>query len=127
MPRLTRSASYLPVADVARSAAEYRDTFGFTIDYLPGDPPLFAIVSRDGLPLMLRLVPDPTQIVPNERQGGTWDVFFWTDNADELFVELTGRGATVVYAPIDKPDYRMREFAVRDSTGYVLGFGSPLP
>jgi len=32
------------------------------------------------------------------------------------------RGATFVYSPTVRP-YGMREFAVRDPNGYVLGFG----
>ena len=40
-----------------------------------GTPPEFAILSRDGLAIMLRLVPAPERISPNEKQGGTWDAF----------------------------------------------------
>jgi len=38
------------------------------------------------------------------------------------FAELTRSGATIVYPPTVQP-YGMREFAVRDASGYVLGFG----
>ena len=41
---------------------------------------------------------------------------------DALFEELTRLGATVVYPPVVQP-YGIREFAVRDPNGYVLGFG----
>lgn len=126
MARLLRSAPYLPVADVAMMASEYERTFGFTIDYLAGQPPEFAIVSRDGMALMLRRVSDPATIRPNEAQGGTWDVFYWVDDADALFAELGERGASVVYGPLDQAAYHMREFAVRDTTGHVLGFGHAL-
>jgi catechol 2,3-dioxygenase-like lactoylglutathione lyase family enzyme len=57
---------------------------------------------------------------------GTWDVFCWVDTLDPLFLELEARGASVVYPPTVQP-YGMREFAVRDPTGYVVGFGEEWP
>jgi catechol 2,3-dioxygenase-like lactoylglutathione lyase family enzyme len=121
--RLLRSAPYFPVADVAKLADYYERILGFRIDYAAGNPPVFAIVSRDGFSLMLRLVDDPTRVAPNEKQGGTWDAFFWVDDAEALCSELRARGADVVYGPLVQADYDMKEFAVRDPDGYVLGFG----
>lgn len=124
--RLLRSAPYFPVADVAVSAAFYERVLGFRSEYAAGAPPQFAICSRDGLAVMLRRVEAPERISPNEKQGGTWDVFFWVDDAQALHGELVAKGADVVYGPIVQEDYRMKEFAVRDHDGYVLGFGQPL-
>src|SRR5204862_432412 len=75
--KLTRSAPYFPVTDVARAVAHYQGVFGFTTEYSAGSPAEFAIVTRDGFSIMLRRVADAGPISPNERQGGTWDVFFW--------------------------------------------------
>lgn len=124
--QLLRSAPYFPVADVERSAAHYEHVLGFRREYVGGTPPQFAIVSRDGLPIMLRLVPTPERITPNEKQGGAWDAFFWVRDVEALHAELSGRGADIVYGPIDQESYHMREFAVRDREGYVLGFGQAL-
>jgi len=124
--QLLRSAPYFPVADVVPSAAHYESALGFRLEYTAGSPPEFAILSRDGLSIMLRRVPEPARIVPNERQGGTWDVFFWVDDADALHAELLANGADIVYGPIIQEHYRMKEFAVRDREGYVLGFGQAL-
>jgi uncharacterized glyoxalase superfamily protein PhnB len=125
-PQLLRCAPYFPVADVERSAVHYERVFGFRRDYAAGTPPEFAILSRDGLSIMLRLVRSPEQISPNERQGGTWDAFFWVRDAQALYDELQANGADVVYGPIVQESYQMEEFAVRDREGYVLGFGQPL-
>ena len=125
-PQLLRSAPYFPVADVERSAAHYERVLGFQRDYAAGSPPEFAILSRDGLSIMLRLVRAPEQISPNEKQGGTWDAFFWVRDARALHDELRANGADVVYGPIVQESYQMEEFAVRDREGYVLGFGQPL-
>ncbi len=124
--QLLRSAPYFPVADVDQSANYYQRLFGFQREYAAGTPPQFAIVSRDGLSIMLRLVSAPDKISPNERQGGTWDVFFWVRDVRALYEELLENGAEVVYGPLIQDAYHMEEFAVRDRDGYVLGFGQPL-
>ena len=46
---------------------------------------------------MFRRVPRPELIAPNEKQGGTWDVFSWVTDVEALFDELKGRGAAIVY------------------------------
>jgi uncharacterized glyoxalase superfamily protein PhnB len=122
--RLLRGAPYFPVSDVGAAGAYYHDVFGFELEYSGGTPPEFAVYSRDGVPIMLRRVADPARILPNEAQGGTWDVFFWVDDVGALYEELRGKGATIVYEPIIQP-YAIKEFAVRDPNGYVLGFGQP--
>jgi predicted enzyme related to lactoylglutathione lyase len=119
---LVRSAPYFPVADVERSAQHYETVLGFRREYAAGSPPQFAILSRDGLPIMLRLVDDATKISPNERQGGTWDAFFWVSDVQSLYEEVRAKGADVVYGPTET-EYGMKEFATRDREGYVLGFG----
>jgi catechol 2,3-dioxygenase-like lactoylglutathione lyase family enzyme len=124
--QLLRSAPYFPVADVEQSARHYEGVLGFHRDYVGGAPPEFAILSRDGLAIMLRRTSVPEHIRPNERQGGTWDVFFWVRDAEALYVELKAKGVDVVYGPIVQDAYQMMEFAVRDREGYVLGFGQPL-
>ena len=130
MATILRSSPYFPVRDVARSAAYYEEVFGFGAEYTGGDPsgpPQFAICSRDGFCIMLKSVPEPQLIRPSESQGGTWDAFFWVDDAAGLHAELAAKGATVVYGPLVQEAYSMLEFAVRDSDGHVLGFGQALP
>jgi hypothetical protein len=106
--QLLRSAPYFPVADVERSAMHYERVLGYA------------------LPIMLRLVARPEDIRPNEKQGGTWDAFFWVRDLRALHAELRASGADIVYGPIVQEAYQMEEFAVRDQDGHVLGFGEPL-
>ncbi|HEY8258501.1 MAG TPA: VOC family protein [Gemmatimonadales bacterium] len=117
-----RAATYLLVPDVAAAGAYYERALGFHCDYAAGNPPEFAIYSRGGLAVMFRRAPDGSRIVPKEAQGGTWDAFCWVESVDGLYDELKSRGATFAYHPVVQP-YGMKEFAVRDPTGYVLGFG----
>jgi uncharacterized glyoxalase superfamily protein PhnB len=123
-PQLLRAAPYFPVPDVEQAVVHYERVFGFARDYMAGSPPEFAMVSRDGLCIMLRRVSE--RITPNEQQGGTWDAFFWVRDVRALHDELKTRGAIVVYGPLVQQAYNMEEFAVRDRDGYVLGFGQPI-
>jgi uncharacterized glyoxalase superfamily protein PhnB len=119
---ILRGAPYFPVTDVAAVGSHYESVFGFQCEYSAGDPPEFAVYSRSGCPVMLRRVSAQHSILPNEAQGGTWDAFFWVTGVDALHVEFREKGADIVYPPTMQP-YGMREFAVRDPAGYVLGFG----
>lgn len=122
-PQLQRAATYLPVADLASAISYYEEALGFRREYVGGSPPVFAILSRDGHTLMLRLVDDPARIVPNDRQGGTWDVFYWVRDVRALHDELVQRGARVAYDVVYRSEYHMDECAFRDHDGHVLGFG----
>jgi catechol 2,3-dioxygenase-like lactoylglutathione lyase family enzyme len=124
--QLLRSAPYFPVFDLEQSATHYERVLGFHREYVGGAPPQFMILSRDGLPLMLRRVPMTEDVRPNERQGGTWDVVFWVRDVQALCAELKSNGADIVYGPLIQEDYQMTEFAVRDLDGYVLGFGETI-
>ena len=123
--QLRRGAPYFPVGDVERSASHYERVLGFRREYVGGTPPQFAILSRDGFPIMLRRVTAPDLICPIEKQGGTWDAFFWVRDVRALHAELEASGADIVYGPVVQ-EYQMEEFAVRDGDGHVLGFGQAL-
>ena len=123
---IIRGAPYFPVPDVSSIGAYYHEVLGFQCEYSAGNPPEFALYSRSGSAVMFRRVQEPSLICPNERQGGTWDVFFWVNDVQALYDELASKSAVVVYAPVIQP-YGMKEFAVRDPNGYVLGFGQVWP
>lgn len=125
MPRLVRCATYFLTPDVGRAVDYYATVLGFTAEYVAGDPPAFAIVSRDGLPVMLRLCDEPGAIRPAADQGGAWDTYFWVDDVDGLAAELERAGAIFAYPPRNVTEHGTREFAVRDPDGRVLGFGEP--
>ena len=70
--QLLRCAPYFPVADVEQSIGYYERVLGFQREYVAGAPAQFAIVSREGLPIMLRREPRrrrPT-FHPAARSGG---------------------------------------------------------
>ena len=125
-PRLLRHAPYFPVANVEQSKIFYEQKLGFRVEYAAGNPLQFAICSRDGFAVMLRKVAQPELIVSSEKQGGTWDAFFWVSDVQTLHAELHSKGVDIVYGPLIQEAYNMKEFAIRDGDGHVLGFGQAL-
>lgn len=95
--RLLRHAPYFPVADIEQSKIFYEQKLGFRVEYAAGSPRQFAICSRDGCAIMLRRATQPELIVPSEKQGGTWDAFFWVSDVQVLHTELNAKGVDVVY------------------------------
>jgi len=75
--RILRAAPYFLVPDVAAAGTCYREMLGFECEYAAGEPPEFAIYSRNGSSIMFRRAPEPGLINRNEKQGGTQ----WTSPA----------------------------------------------
>lgn len=124
--QLRALAPYFLVKDLLASVEYYHQALGFNRPQLWGDPPEFAMPSRDGRVVMLKQAAAGMTILPNGTQKGCWDAYFWVDGLDPLFAEMKSSGAVIEYEPCIQHDYDMKEFAVRDPDGYVLAFGEDL-
>lgn len=123
-PRLHRAEPVLLVRDVRDSAEYYRDRLGFHIDFLYGDPPVHAGVSRldwTGQGVVLQLAQDSAER-PLTPSGY---LYIFVNDVDALHHELHTGGAAVVDPPASQP-WGLREFTVRDNNGHLLRFGSHL-
>jgi len=120
------SAPYLMVSDLGRSLDYYCNVLGFTRPNLWGEPPVFAMPSRDGFVVMLHRGEAGKLIYSNSSQGGAWDAYFWVSDVDGLFEEFKSKGAVVEYEPCIQ-DYEIKEFAVKDLDGHILAFGQHWP
>jgi len=124
--KIVGSAPILLVRDVIASANYYRDKVGFSYECFWGDLPCFCILWRDNFHLMLGQVEDPQAILPHYKiVEKMWNVYFWVDDADALYQELKGRGATIDYDLCDQP-YGCREFGIQDLDEYDIAFGQDL-
>lgn len=103
----------LPVADLARSLAFYRDLLGFAVTY---ESPAFALVRiGDGsLGLLRAAAPGPAGPRANVH------VELSTDDLDGLYDELTRRGAAFSGPPTDRP--WERAVSLLDPDGYRVEF-----
>jgi uncharacterized glyoxalase superfamily protein PhnB len=124
---LTAIAPYFLVTDVVRAAEYYRDKLGFTIrGYFFEDPPIFAMVGRDGLTVMLALIEGGRGGSNRLHKSIGIDAYLWVGNVDALYAEFQASGADIIAPPMVRI-YAMREIEVRDLDGYVLCFGQGVP
>jgi predicted enzyme related to lactoylglutathione lyase len=107
----------LVVHDVARAVAHYRDALGFAVCDQIGEPPVFAIVERDGIGLHLKRGEPRTRRSADE----AWDAYFDVEGLDALHAAFTAGGARIVRGP-ERTEYGTRELDVVDPDGYVLCF-----
>jgi len=127
MPRVTGVAPYFLVADVVAAAEHYRDRLGFTIrGYFFEDPPVFAMVGRDGQIVMLSLIEGGRGGSNRGHKTIAIDAYLWVDDIDALYAEFQQRQAEIVMPPTLRI-YGMKELEVRDRDGYVLCFGQDVP
>lgn len=125
MARITASAPVLLAKDLVTACAYYQGKLGFE-GKLYNDPPNFAILRRDDHALMLAQAPAKAILTPNWKiVDKTWNVYFWVDNADELYKELQERGATIDYTIYNTP-WGTREFGVQDLDDHDIAFGQVL-
>lgn len=112
----TTCHAILLVADVAASARHYVERLGFRLAFTEGDPPVFAGVNLGHVQLFLE------HGTPGPDGCG---LYFVVDDADRLHAFQTSQGVTIVEAPGDRP-YHLRDYAVRDDSGYPITFGHRL-
>ena len=124
-PRDWTIAPYFIVDDVVATAGYYRDLLGFQYERFWGDPPSFCMVRRRGITIMLSRLPAIGAAHPNrldDPEGGAWDAYIWTEDADALRSEFGARGVRIAREICDQP-YGMRDFDIEDLNGYRLCFG----
>ena len=117
------SAPYFLVTDLQKSVDYYCNCLGCDRPQLWGNPPEFAMPSRDGYTFMLKQAKDASEVSPNAKKNAYWDAYVWINDADALFAEYQKNGAKIHYEICIQHDYDMKEFAIEDPDGYVIAFG----
>jgi predicted enzyme related to lactoylglutathione lyase len=116
-------APHFAVADVVAAAEYYREKLGFELLSYFLDPPVFAMVARDGIEIHLGKQDEGQTAVPNSafRRIGL-DAYIWTNDIHKLAAELKERGADIVEGPVTRV-YGSTEVVIRDCNGYRIAFG----
>jgi catechol 2,3-dioxygenase-like lactoylglutathione lyase family enzyme len=120
-PRLTRAVPVIFVADVQTSAGFFRDTLGFSIDFLHGDPPFYGAVSRDGACLHIKFVHQPVLAVGAEDEPDFINAFVEVDNVEALYTEYVEAGVRFGQT-LRTESWGGRDFVVRDPDGNAVCF-----
>ena len=126
-PAMTAVSPFFIVRDLDPSVSFYRDDLGFEVSFLAPEPdPFFAIVRRDGVQLLLKVIADDVGPLPNSQRHpwARWDAFVTAPDPDALAAEFTARGLTFA-APLADTHDGLRGFELEDPDGYILFFGRP--
>lgn len=121
-PVLKSAIPVLFVANVQTSATFFRDSLGFAIDFLHGNPPFYGSVSRGAAQLHLRFVHEPV-FSPGvrDREDGLISAFVGVDNIKGLFAEYKAAGADFAQ-PLRKEPWGASAFIVLDPDGNWICF-----
>lgn len=120
MPSIVRALPVMFVRDVPAAATFYRDTLGFSIDFLHGTPPFYGAVSRDGATLHLKFV-HGSVLTPGPDDDGLISAFLVVEDVAALYGQYVAAGATFNQALTTQP-WGWRDFVVADVDGNGLCF-----
>ena len=121
---IRRIAPQFFTTDLSATLAYYRDKLGFDCLGTWHDPPVYAIVERDGHSIHFRLADPPTPN-PDKYADELLDAYLSIEDADSLYAEYAARGVEFTRALGDTP-WESREFVIKDCDGRLLAFGARL-
>lgn len=126
MNKIQFSVQVRLVSDLTRSKLFYEEVLGCDVN------DVWAV--RDDFALGFKLLQansnaDVTPNRPGKDQDTPWDTYAYVDThreLDELYEELTSKGAEVVQEPVlMEADWGVwKDFAIKDPDNYVIAFGS---
>jgi len=122
--KLIGTAAVLLVRDFEKSVEHWKSCLGFG-GRAWGDPPNFAIMQRDDCRIMLASAPKDHTNKPNWEFNGSWNAYFWVDDAKAIYEEFIANGAKIDYKLHEKP-YGVLEFGIQDLDGHDIAFGQDL-
>ncbi len=108
------------VRDVAATADYFRDSLGFTVDFLHGSPPFYGAVSRGEACLHLRFVHAPV-FRDNIDEESLIVATIEVEDVAALYAELRKSGAMITQ-PLEKQVWGGTDFYVRDLDGAQISF-----
>lgn len=112
------------VPDVVKTAEYYRDRLGFKILGYFADPPVFAMVSRDGVEIHFGKSDTGDERVNEDvRRGLGNDAYIWVDDIEALYAELSAGEVEILEGPV-KRIYDCVEVVIKDCNGFQLVFAA---
>ena len=108
--------------DIPGTLEYYKDKLGFECLGTWQDPPVYAIVMRDGHRIHFRCA-DPPTANPDKYADELLDAYMFVEDADALYAEYAGKGVEFTRELGDTP-WQSREFVVKDCEGRLLAFGA---
>lgn len=127
LPLLNSTAAQLFVADIAISCDFYTEKLGFAADFVYGEPPFYAQVSRDAALLALRHVDELVfagDIRERESLLSASITVGATEELDQLFLDFRAAGVPF-HQELRREPWNAMTFVVRDPDGNLILFAGP--
>jgi len=118
--KIIGSAPQLVVPNVVETAEYYRDIFGFVIIGYALNPPVYAMVQRDGF--QIHFAKGEKVVTNEELRKETTDLILWVPEIDTFYKELKASNTDITMEITQRP-YGSREFIIRDCNGYKILIG----
>lgn len=120
--KLIGIAPQLVVKDVVKTAEYYRDVLGFsTIGYFL-DPPVYAMVERDGFQLHFAKADADDFPINEQYRKASADLIIWVPQIDLFYEEVQAKNAEIVEGIVQRV-YGSREFIIKDCDGHKILVG----
>jgi len=126
-PTLTSVAAHLYVRDLEVSTEFFAGKLGFTIDFVYGDPPFYAQVSRDNARLALRSIEESVFAGDIREREDLLSASITLGSADEikqLFEAFRATGASFHHCLRTEP-WQAETFILKDPDGNLVLFAAP--
>jgi uncharacterized glyoxalase superfamily protein PhnB len=108
--------------DIPATLAYYKEKLGFECLGTWNDPPVYAIIARDGQVIHFRCAKPPTPN-PDKYADELIDAYLCVEDADALYAEYSDKGVEFTRGLANMP-WQSREFVVKDHDGRLLVFGA---
>jgi catechol 2,3-dioxygenase-like lactoylglutathione lyase family enzyme len=123
-PVLTSISPQLFVADINASCDYFADKLGFAVDFVYGEPPFYAQVSRDNALLSFRHMDEPVFAGDIREREGLLSASITVgtrEEIEELFISYQSAGA-VFHQGLKTEPWGARTFVVSDPDGNLILF-----
>jgi catechol 2,3-dioxygenase-like lactoylglutathione lyase family enzyme len=127
-PTFTSIAAQLFVADIQASCDFFTDKLGFAVDFIYGNPPFYAQVSRDNARLSLRHMDEPVfadNIREREQLLSASITIASADEIEQLFSSYQATGVRFRQT-LRKEPWGATTFIIADPDGNLLLFAGPI-
>jgi len=126
-PVLTSVAAHLYVRDINASTGFFATKLGFTVDFVYGDPPFYAQVSRDNARLALRSMEESFFAEDIRQREDLLSASITLAGADEikhLFLAYKAADVPIAQSLRTEP-WQAQTFIVKDPDGNLILFAGP--
>jgi uncharacterized glyoxalase superfamily protein PhnB len=124
---LNSIAAHLFVHDISASCEFFQSKLGFAVDFVYGEPPFYAQVSRDSVKLALRHMDEPVfagDVREREDLVLASITVASAEEIEQLFLTYEAAGVPFHQALRNEP-WGARTFIVRDPDGNLILFAGP--